>query len=180
MILRKMRRPKEKRNPQGAYFRNQEYPGRNEHSPLQKCGDLAALPGTGSKPGPRSGASRKTSWSSPEDPALLFWGPCAGPPDTAVSGVYQGIEIFIPLKDILQFDGELKRLDKEIQKTRKDWQQTEKKLSNEDFLQKAPAEVIRKEKEKVQVLGKKDGKAGRARETPEGADDLTKNNNIFG
>ena len=78
-----------------------------------------------------------------------------GPPDTAVSGVYQGIEIFIPLKDILQFEEEMKRLEKEIQKTRKEWQQTEKKLSNEDFLQKAPAEVIQKEKEKVQVLGKK-------------------------
>ncbi len=86
---------------------------------------------------------------------LTFLGPIQGPPDTAVSGVYQGIEIFIPLKDILQFDEELKRLEKEIQKTRKEWQQTEKKLSNEDFLQKAPAEVIQKEKEKVQVLGKK-------------------------
>jgi valyl-tRNA synthetase len=87
--------------------------------------------------------------------SLTFLGVLQGPPDTAVSGVYQGIEIFIPLKDILQFDEELKRLDKEIQKARKDWQQTDKKLSNEDFLQKAPAEVIQKEKEKVQVLGKK-------------------------
>jgi valyl-tRNA synthetase len=87
--------------------------------------------------------------------SLTFLGAIQGPPDTAVSGVYQGIEIFIPLKDILQFEEEMKRLEKEIQKTRKEWQQTEKKLSNEDFLQKAPAEVIQKEKEKVQVLGKK-------------------------
>jgi valyl-tRNA synthetase len=86
---------------------------------------------------------------------LNFLGAIQGPPDTAVSGVYRGIEIFIPLKDILQFEEELKRLEKEIQKTRKEWQQAEKKLSNEDFLQKAPAEVILKEKEKVQVLGKK-------------------------
>jgi valyl-tRNA synthetase len=86
---------------------------------------------------------------------LTFLGALEGPPDTAVSGVFQGIEIFIPLKDILQFEEELKRLEKEIQKTRKDWQQIEKKLSNEDFLQKAPAEVIQKEKEKVQVSGKK-------------------------
>jgi valyl-tRNA synthetase len=86
---------------------------------------------------------------------LNFLGAIQGPPDTAVSGVYRGIEIFIPLKDILQFEEELKRLEKEIQKTRKEWQQSEKKLSNEDFLQKAPAEVILKEKEKVQVLGKK-------------------------
>jgi valyl-tRNA synthetase len=87
--------------------------------------------------------------------SLTFLGAIQCPPDTAVSGVYRGIEIFIPLKDILQFEEELKRLEKEIQKTRKDWQQAEKKLSNEDFLQKAPAEVIQKEKEKVQGLGKK-------------------------
>ena len=32
--------------------------------------------------------------------SLTFLGAAQGPPDTAVSGVYQGIEIFIPLKDI--------------------------------------------------------------------------------
>lgn len=69
--------------------------------------------------------------------------------------MYQTLEIFIPLKGVIQFEEESTRLDKEIQKSRKECQQTEKKLANEDFLRKAPGEVVQKEKEKVQVLGKK-------------------------
>jgi valyl-tRNA synthetase len=87
--------------------------------------------------------------------ALTFLGATQESPDMAVSGVFRGIEIFIPLKGILQFEEELKRLEKEIQKSKKEWLQTEKRLSNEDFLQRAPHEVIQKEKEKVQVLREK-------------------------
>ncbi|MBI5603023.1 MAG: valine--tRNA ligase [Deltaproteobacteria bacterium] len=76
-------------------------------------------------------------------------------PPSSVSGVFEGMEIFIPLIGIIQFDEEEKRLEKDLFKLRKEWTQIEKKLANEDFLQKAPQEVVGKEKEKVRALGKK-------------------------
>ena len=76
-------------------------------------------------------------------------------PLSSASGVFEGMEIFIPLKGIIQFEEEEKRLDKELAALRKEWTRIEKKLANEDFLQKAPEEVVGKEKEKVHSLGKK-------------------------
>ncbi|MFH0787534.1 MAG: valine--tRNA ligase [Pseudomonadota bacterium] len=76
-------------------------------------------------------------------------------PPSSASGVFEGVEIFIPLKGIILFEEEEKRLDKELTKLRKEWTQIEKKLANEDFLQKAPQEVVGKEKEKIRSLEKK-------------------------
>jgi valyl-tRNA synthetase len=76
-------------------------------------------------------------------------------PLSAASGVFEGLEIFIPLKGIIVFEEEEKRLDKELVKLRKEWSQIEKKLANEDFLQKAPNEVVIKEKEKIRAITKK-------------------------
>ena len=85
---------------------------------------------------------------------ITFLGDEKNPP-SAASGVFEGMEIFIPLKGIIQFDEEEKRLNKELDMLRKEWTRIEKKLANEDFLQKAPEEVVNKEKEKVYSLGKK-------------------------
>ncbi len=76
-------------------------------------------------------------------------------PPSSASGVFEGVEIFIPLKGVIQFDEEEKRLEKELAKLRKEWTQIDKKLTNEDFLKKAPPEVVEKEKEKIRSLGKK-------------------------
>ena len=76
-------------------------------------------------------------------------------PPSSASGVFEGMEIFIPLKGVIQFDEEEKRLEKELAKLRKEWTQIDRKLTNEDFLQKAPADVVEKEKEKIRSLGKK-------------------------
>lgn len=76
-------------------------------------------------------------------------------PPSSASGVYEGMEIFIPLKGIVLFEEEEKRLEKELGKLRKERTQIDKKLANEDFLQKAPQEVVVKEKEKVSSLEKK-------------------------
>jgi valyl-tRNA synthetase len=79
-------------------------------------------------------------------------------PPSSASGVFEGMEIFIPLKGVIQFDEEEKRLEKELAKLRKERTQIEKKLANEDFLQKAPQEVVDKEKEKIHSLEKKNEK----------------------
>jgi len=59
------------------------------------------------------------------------------------------------LKDVLDFDSECKRLEKELTKLEREFNFTKNKLSNEDFLQKAPADVIEKEREKGMRLGEK-------------------------
>jgi valyl-tRNA synthetase len=76
-------------------------------------------------------------------------------PPSSASGVFEGMEIFIPLKGVIQFDEEEKRLEKELAKLRKEWTQIDKKLTNEEFLEKAPPDVVEKEKEKIRSLGKK-------------------------
>jgi valyl-tRNA synthetase len=73
-----------------------------------------------------------------------------GPPAAAAKAVVDAVEIFLPLAGIIDFAEEARRLEKELQKLNKDLDQAQRKLSNEDFLAKAPAEVVAKEKEKLQ------------------------------
>ncbi|MHB9072591.1 MAG: valine--tRNA ligase [Desulfobaccales bacterium] len=72
-----------------------------------------------------------------------------GPPAAAAKAVVDAVEIFLPLAGIIDFAEEARRLEKELQKLGKDLDQAQRKLSNEDFLAKAPAEVVAKEKEKL-------------------------------
>jgi valyl-tRNA synthetase len=74
----------------------------------------------------------------------------SGPPAAAAKSVVDAVEIFLPLAGIIDFSEEDKRLTKEIDKLSKDLSGAQRKLTNEDFLAKAPAEVVAKEKDKVQ------------------------------
>jgi len=76
-------------------------------------------------------------------------------PESAATTVAQDVEIVIPLKDIIDFAEEERRLKKEINKLEKDLARVTKKLSNEEFLQKAPQDVIAKEKSKAQDVNEK-------------------------
>jgi valyl-tRNA synthetase len=73
-----------------------------------------------------------------------------GPPAAAAKAVVDQVDLFLPLAGIIDFAEEARRLEKELQKLGKDLDQAQRKLSNEDFLAKAPAEVVAKEKEKLQ------------------------------
>ena len=74
-------------------------------------------------------------------------------PESAATGVAQEVEIFIPLKGIIDFTEEERRLNKEINKIQKELATVTKKLSSESFLSKAPPDIIAKEKNKEQDLG---------------------------
>ncbi|MEN6440830.1 MAG: valine--tRNA ligase [Syntrophobacter sp.] len=76
-------------------------------------------------------------------------------PKSAAGAVVGGIDVFVVLKDVLDFESESKRLQKEIAKLEKEIGVTNRKLSNEDFLGKAPTDVIEKEREKASRLGEK-------------------------
>ncbi len=69
-------------------------------------------------------------------------------PKPAASAVVQGIEIYVPLEGILDFEAERKRLEKEIVRLENLLSSIEQKLSNPNFVEKAPQSVVHKEREK--------------------------------
>jgi len=62
------------------------------------------------------------------------------------SGVCPGARIFVPLHDLIDLAQERKRLSLQLEKTQKELQKTEKKLRNENFLNRAPADIIEKQR----------------------------------
>jgi valyl-tRNA synthetase len=71
-------------------------------------------------------------------------------PKSAATGVIKGAEIFVPLEGIIDLTQERDRLKKEIAKISKDIQVFAKKLSNKDFVEKAPKAVVEKDMAKLE------------------------------
>ncbi|MFH2011528.1 MAG: valine--tRNA ligase [Pseudomonadota bacterium] len=75
---------------------------------------------------------------------------------SSATAVVDKVEIFLPLKGIIDFYEEEKRLNKESDKIEKKLILLNKKLSNEDFLSKAPSHVIENERnEHTELIEKK-------------------------
>ena len=72
--------------------------------------------------------------------------------DNAVNIVTEDAKIYIPLGELVDFEAEKKRLNKEKDASEKLLQQINNKLSNEGFLSKAPEKVIEEQKEKQKAL----------------------------
>jgi valyl-tRNA synthetase len=70
-------------------------------------------------------------------------------PGSSAYALVQDVEIFVPV-DRSRMEEEAKRLQKEISKVEKEILFVNKKLSNEQFLSKAPADVVQAEKGKAQ------------------------------
>ena len=71
-------------------------------------------------------------------------GPDVKGPRASGTAVVNGNELFVPLEGIVDFDAELARLDKELGKLDKEIAAVTRKLANEGFTAKAPAEVVRR------------------------------------
>lgn len=84
--------------------------------------------------------------------------PDVSPPKASASAVVQGLEIFVPLAGALDFRVELDRLAKELGKTAKELDIVNRKVANNDFKAKAPAEVVAKERGKARDLSEKQSK----------------------
>ncbi|MBI5199828.1 MAG: valine--tRNA ligase [Nitrospirae bacterium] len=76
-------------------------------------------------------------------------------PKMAATSISEVMEIYIPLEGILDIDGERSRLKKDLDKAEKDIAILSKKLTNEDFLSKAPKEVVNKDKSNYNTLTEK-------------------------
>ena len=79
-------------------------------------------------------------------------------PENAMAAVVNGAKVYLPLKGLIDVDKELARLQKELDGAEKEAKRAAGKLSNQNFLAKAPAEVVEKEKTKqAEVLARIDG-----------------------
>ena len=67
----------------------------------------------------------------------------------AVAIVVNGAEIYLPLEELIDMEKEIERLEKEKANLQMEVDRVNKKLGNEGFVAKAPADVIDSEKEKL-------------------------------
>ncbi|MBU4002544.1 MAG: valine--tRNA ligase, partial [Proteobacteria bacterium] len=79
-------------------------------------------------------------------------------PKSSALAVIDGATVFASLEGIIDVEKEISRLEKELDKISKEMIQFSKKLSNDDFLKKAPLDVVEKVKEKQALLLEKQEK----------------------
>jgi len=73
-------------------------------------------------------------------------------PKGSATAIFERFEIYVPILGIVDIAGELARIEKRLQKHGKELEKIEKKLSNKNFRDKAPKEVVEKEEEKRTAL----------------------------
>ncbi|RLA92663.1 MAG: valine--tRNA ligase, partial [Deltaproteobacteria bacterium] len=72
------------------------------------------------------------------------------PPEAAAAAIAQGVEVFVPFKDLVPDpQREEARLLKELRKVLQELEFVQRKLSNRAFLERAPREVVLKERQKA-------------------------------
>ncbi len=79
----------------------------------------------------------------------------AQPPAKAAKAHVAGIDIYLPLADLIDMDKEIARLNKELANCANELKRLEGKLNNAEFIKKAPAQVVEKEKQKQGELEEK-------------------------
>ncbi|MAC33404.1 MULTISPECIES: valine--tRNA ligase [Idiomarina] len=67
----------------------------------------------------------------------------------SMTALVDTLKLHIPMAGLIDKDAELQRLQKSIEKATKEWQRLNGKLSNDNFVSKAPEAVIAKEREKL-------------------------------
>ncbi|MCK7459316.1 valine--tRNA ligase [Idiomarina aminovorans] len=67
----------------------------------------------------------------------------------SMTALVDSLKLHIPMAGLIDKDAELQRLQKAIEKANKEWQRLNGKLSNDNFVSKAPEAVIAKEREKL-------------------------------
>jgi valyl-tRNA synthetase len=76
----------------------------------------------------------------------------AGRPAHSASAVVSGVEIFVPLEGLIDFEKERARLTQRIEKAEKGLQSVSEKLANTNFVERARPEVIEQERGREQEL----------------------------
>lgn len=72
--------------------------------------------------------------------------------ETAVSIITEDARIYIPMAELIDFEAERARLNKELAAAEKQLSQIDAKLSNENFVNKAPANVVQGQRDAAEKL----------------------------
>lgn len=73
-------------------------------------------------------------------------------PAQAASAVLEGVEVYLPLRGLLDLDKEIARVEKEIAQAQLEQSRLAGKLNNQGFVAKAPEQVVAKEREKLEGI----------------------------
>lgn len=85
-------------------------------------------------------------------PESLTWLDAGDDKPLAATALVGDMELLVPMAGLIDKDAELARLDKEIDRKEKDRARTEGKINNPNFVEKAPEDVVQKERDKLQEL----------------------------
>lgn len=91
---------------------------------------------------------KRLAWADPLEISVKE--PDVNPPAKALASVAKGAEVFLPLAGVINIDEEIKRLEKLASEIEEDVLRTEERLSNQDFLTKAPEDIVEKQKKRHQ------------------------------
>ena len=76
-------------------------------------------------------------------------------PTKAIMNATTHTEIFVPLEGVIDLAAHITKLEKELDKTKKEYDQNHNKLNNPNFVDHAPEDVLNKVKEKATALKEK-------------------------
>ncbi len=82
--------------------------------------------------------------------AELSCGPDVAKPPFSATAMVEKLEIFVPLEGIIDIQKEMDRLEKEIATTEGLLKAVEAKLSNKNFVERAPEQIVAREKDKLE------------------------------
>ncbi|MFT9849847.1 valine--tRNA ligase [Aneurinibacillus sp. REN35] len=82
------------------------------------------------------------------NPEVLHIGTDIAAPEKAMSAIVSGAELYLPLAGLIDIEQEIARLTKELKSLDAEVERVQKKLANQGFVAKAPAQVIEQERAK--------------------------------
>jgi valyl-tRNA synthetase len=82
-------------------------------------------------------------------PERLDWLDAGAGAPQAATELMGDLQILVPLAGLIDVDAEIQRLDKELEKVAGDLERSRNKLDNPSFTDKAPADVVAKERDKL-------------------------------
>ncbi len=112
-----------------------------DRSPLLRAVVSAADPQTAERVG--SHAPLVCDLAALED---LQVGVGLGKPHASATAVLTGAEVYVPLEGVIDLEAERQRLRGQLEKERKFLEASDRKLANRGFVEKAPAEVVERER----------------------------------
>ena len=85
-------------------------------------------------------------------PESIEWLEAGAEKPPSATALIDEMELLVPIAGLIDVEAELARLDKEIDRRRKDRERTQNKINNPNFVEKAPADVVEKEREKLKEV----------------------------